>query len=619
MLPRAESGSRQLAVVSGVAVSLAAALWASSLGAIDVDRMTDLGLISVLPTSFFVALGVLTVSFCLTLRGDSFRVGLALLHVAVLVFVLYGTPALVEQSGPRTESAWKMVGIIEHIARTGEVDPYIDHFFNWPSFFIAAAFITELGGVTNLLGLASWAPVFLNLLYLAPLLVIFRSGGMDERVVWLAAWFFYLTNWVGQDYLSPQGFNYFLFLVVVAIMLKWFHAPSPQGGRLRRIVDRLPIFRRTPEADSAGPATESPPTTLVPHARVAPWPQRASMVAIVLLIFAVIASGHQLTPFATIAFVAAGVVAGRFTTRGLPMVMLVIAATWITFMTVPFLAGHVEKVTSPLGAVGGNVSANLVERVQGNAEHMTVVFVRLGLTAAVWFLAVAGAIRAWRERNTVATFALLAASPFPLLALQEYGGELLMRAYFFSLPFAVFLAASLFHPTRRPASARTTGAIFLTSMVLVSGFFVARYGNEKMDYFTDGEVAATQRLYELAERDSILLAVTANVPWKHRDYATYDYEFLVNQPEWEPIAGSAANVNAVVRDAAKMLAARDAPEAYLIITRGQKTHLELLGLAPRGSGERLERAVMRSSAFRLVYGNDDAKIFRLTKRAADAA
>lgn len=45
------------------------------------------------------------------------------------------------------------------------------------------------------------------------------------RAKWTGIWFFALCGWVGQDYFSPQGFTYLLYLMFVATLLVWFRAP----------------------------------------------------------------------------------------------------------------------------------------------------------------------------------------------------------------------------------------------------------------------------------------------------------------------------------------------------------------------------------------------------------
>ncbi|MDP9472231.1 MAG: hypothetical protein M3Q71_16455 [Chloroflexota bacterium] len=191
-----------------VLVLSAVGLWLGSLGRVDLDQMTDVGLISVLPAPMFVALMVLTTGYVLALRERPLRIPILLLHIAALIFMLYGVATLLEDV-PRFQGGWKHAGVIDYIIRTGDVDPRIDAYFNWPGFFILGASVTEVSGFQSPMSLVDWAPVAFNLLYLGPLWMIFSSMTNDRRLIWLALWFFYATNWIGQDYFSPQALNYF--------------------------------------------------------------------------------------------------------------------------------------------------------------------------------------------------------------------------------------------------------------------------------------------------------------------------------------------------------------------------------------------------------------------------
>jgi hypothetical protein len=55
------------------------------------------------------------------------------------------------------------------------------------------------------------------------------------------------------------------------------------------------------------------------------------------------------------------------------------------------------------------------------------------------------------------------------------------------------------------------------------------------------------------------------------------------------------------------------PDSYVILTRSQKAEVSLMGVAARGSLEQFEQALAASSRFRLVYANEDAKIFTFVK------
>src|SRR5205085_1735312 len=151
-----------------LAVVCATVLWAASLPGIDLSRMNDLGLVSVLPPATYIALALLLCAFCLAISRRELNETVLLVEVGVLIIMLYGTTTLIEQE-PRFPVAWRHVGIAEYTMRTGRVDPSLSAYFNWPGFFILTAFVTGVLGLESAIGLVASAPVYFNLLYLAPL------------------------------------------------------------------------------------------------------------------------------------------------------------------------------------------------------------------------------------------------------------------------------------------------------------------------------------------------------------------------------------------------------------------------------------------------------------------
>src|SRR5437764_8700668 len=80
-----------LTVYGPIGLALGATLlWTTSLSRIDVRHTTDLGLVSVLPPAYFVALALLTAGYCLALRRRPLLVPFLLLYVALLIMALYG-------------------------------------------------------------------------------------------------------------------------------------------------------------------------------------------------------------------------------------------------------------------------------------------------------------------------------------------------------------------------------------------------------------------------------------------------------------------------------------------------------------------------------------------------
>lgn len=574
----------------------ALALWALSLEQIDVRQMTDLGLVSVLPLGVYMALALLIVSFGLALKQQRLVPPVLLAHVVVLIVILYGTTTLVEEV-PRFAVTWRHVGFTEYIMRTGGVDGNLDAYFNWPGFFALSAFATQIAGFSGAISLTAWASVIFNLLYVGPLLLILRSATDDQRLVWLSVWFFYLSNWVAQDYFAPQAMNYFFHLVIVAVLLTWFKRTAPVPATALIWLKRLVPWgwARQHIAQWLQPASQ-------PNALSRPW-QRMWLLGLILTLYVVVAASHQLTPFFTLGVVAGLVVLGRVSPRTLPILMVIIVGTWISFMTVAFLSGHLNMITEGLGKVSSNVGQSVTKRLQGSPEHVFVVRMRVVMTLAIWGIALVGALRRMRQGYYDLSFVVLAVTPFVFVAVQSYGGELLLRSYLFALPGLVFFAAAAFLPKQRHGMRwRTVGGTMLASAALLCGFLFARYGNERMDYFTAGEVEAVRHVYTEAQAGTRLVTGAWNLPWKYEAYDKYVYTEQV-PPEILETTDVAALVQLLTSD--------DYPATYFIVTRSQIAAVDLFSGLPADALGRLERALKASDKVKVVYSNPDATIFTL--------
>jgi len=583
LLPTLESAWPALcAVVAGLCLWL----WAGAIGDVNPRQINDIGLASVLPGRVLFALILLSVSFCVLLHRRPLNIPVAALHLGILIFMLYGMTSFIEEV-PRFAVSWRHAGVADYLVQHGRVDPKIDAYFNWPGFFALAALFTKLTGYKNPISLAADAPIYFNLLYLGAVAMIIRSATSDARVVWLGCWIFFISNWVGQDYFSPQALSYFIHLVILGLLLTW--------------------FRRERYRSADGDVAES---ALLPSGTG--W-QRVGLLAVAIILFASIVPSHQLTPFATVGSVIALVVFRRTTARGLYVLMLVLLVTWLSFAAVDYLSGHIARLTSDVGNVSGNTTANVSERLTGSPDHLFVIRIRLVMTAGLWGLALLGVTRRLGRGHRDLTFALLAMAPFPLLGLQGYGGEMLLRVYLFSLPFVAFFVASLFYPSLTSRSSwTTTGLASLVSIALLGSFLFARYGNEKVNQFTGQELQVVDRLYKIAPKGALLVAGSVNVPWRSQGYNDYRYLTLTKV---------AADEGQSLPRLADLLTAMRRPRdgcAFVLLSRSQKTYTDLLGIWPPGTLSRLEQQIFSSPLFSRVYSSDDAAIFRLDKSVKGA-
>lgn len=584
-----------LAIAPILLLFSAVVVWALSLPRIDVSQMNDLGLISVLSFDFYIAVLLLTCGFCIELANRPIRVAVILPHVILLIVMLYGTPALVEEM-PRYAATWKHLGVTDYILRHGSVDPRIDAYFNWPGFFALSAFITEVAGVPSLAGQLAWVFVFFNVLFLAPLVMIFRASTKDPRLVWLAVWLFYLTNWVGQDYFAPQAFAFFLYLVILAVLVRWFKRTATDTSFVASTIRWIPGPARGIVARLFAHDKE--------NASSQPW-QHVGLIAAVLVIAAAMIPTHQLTPFAALFAMGLLLIFDRLQPRSLPILMLILILVWMTFMAVPYMRGRIDHHLTQVGKVEANSTRSVTGRFEGSQDHLLVLRVRVTLTLAVAALAAGGAIRRFTQGHRDQTLFLLALAPVALVVIQSYGGEMILRVYFFVLPVMAFFAAAFFYSDRHDRMrVPTTLVVGLASLALFTGFFIARYGNERMDYYTSEEVAATEYLFENAEPGSVFLSVGGTVPW-----LAQDYELFRRYPLGNDYVRS-LDVDGVVNAMTPKVSERT---AYLIITRSSKAYSELYRGTEPGAVTRFEQMLMQSEEFAVVFSNDDATILVLSE------
>ncbi|HEU5226845.1 MAG TPA: hypothetical protein VFU49_03455 [Ktedonobacteraceae bacterium] len=578
--------------------------------------MNDLGLVSVMPSSMIISLLVMMISFCLALQQPRPRTSLLLLHIVLLIVMLYGVTGLVEEA-PRFNIVYRHEGYTEYIMRTGTVDPYLDAYFNWPGFFVLTAFITRISGLHDILSYADLAPVFYNLIYLGPLYVIFTTFTNNKRLIWLSVWIFYITNWIGQDYISPQGLFFFVYLLIMAILLKWFKrspdATNPRQPRSRRHFRWFFAFW--------GWLTTSD-TIYTPLPAI----QRAGLLLSIIIMFAFMTYSHQLTPFFVLIVLIPLMIVGHITRKlwWLPCLMLAMVFGWLFIMAQPYLMGHSSNIFGSLGNILNSFNANVSSRVGGDPQHTFITKLRLFMPLGLWGLAFVGAIFRLLKGHRDATIVIMALTPFPLFIAQPYGGEMLLRCYLFSQPPMVFLCASIFYEVPSFVSSKRLRwiesikgpisrlygiqgiAISCLLIVFMTTFLYTRYGNELMDYKTYDEVRGIVHLYDIAAPKSLFVEAWHGSPWQIQDFEKFSLLDMSIDPGLSDAVGR-SDVSYVV----SYLRQHRGSETYIFFTRTQFATFDGTSGFPAGGLQKFESALQASGDFNLVYRTRDVQIFQL--------
>ncbi|MFD7796637.1 lipopolysaccharide biosynthesis protein [Streptomyces sp. NPDC059759] len=594
---RVRRPSRPGVVLGFLLVSALLLYWVPAFG-LDDGSLTDmggLGLISVLPLPTLIGAALLVTVFSSLLWMKREHRGLLLVTLLATVVSLHALPAVIETE-PRFATAWQHLGFLDYIDRTGSAVPDLDARWSWPGFFAVAAFVAKACGVSDLSEVIRWWPTAVQLLYLAPMFLLVRSMRASWRAKWTGIWFFTLCGWVGQDYFSPQGFTYLLYLVFVAILLVWFRAP------------RVLWTKRRPGEAEVEPTDRR---------------QRAVLLMVLIGLFAATVPAHQLTPFVMLGVLAVLVLVGRSELRGLPILFAVLVAAWVGFMAEPYWSGHFDDLFGGVGGVGSNVSTSVSGRIQGGSStHKLVLYIRVLLAGGMMAFACWGWWRRREHRYRERSLLVLTFVPFLGFGMQSYGGEMALRVFMFAVPGAALLAGlALFPRTGVTAKEREKDrlslapvAALMAGLLLMGGFLVARWGNESFERIRPGEVTAMDYVYAHDDPTARLLwlsndtvdNVTPAMPWGAKDMEKVQY--VPTLAPADPVL-----VSGLVK------ALKDAgPNSYLMINRSQVVYLQLdVGYSATWE-TRLITHLDERPELRKVLVNDDVTMYALRVRPEGA-
>ena len=589
-----EARRRQVrTIVSRAVPPVAILLWLLSLRHVNLERMGDLGLLDVLPVLFWVALGLLTLGFVVTLWTKQVGRVLPTVYVIALIAILHATISVLYPT-LRYQWSWKHVAVVDAVLRHAGpvINPGFLNIYNyWPGFFVMNGFVLRFTGLHTAMGYAHWATPAVNVLMIGPLLLLYRTITQDRRLIWGAVWIFFSCSWIGQDYFAPQTFAFLLFVTLIGLVLKQLPTQEPPGAH------PVPAWMAPP------PARWSPGKGWTP-----------GLFVMVVLMEVVLISSHQLTPLMLIITLAALSLPRRNRRTVLPVLAsaVLLQAIWFATVARPFIAANLQSFISTLTSPDSNAPTWLTGLGTPAPGQFVLSWADRGLSAAVILLAVVAWFRRpWTRRTPLP---LLAIAPLPMPALNSYGGEMVFRSYMFSLPATAMLTAALVMPVMRPVRLRAV-ASFVLLMYFLFGFVFGYYGKEAMNYFTPQEAAATAYLDQVAPTGSTFFSVTNNIPNIDNDYDLHNRVVIAwNSPQ---------NQRLLVRDPLAGLEeaiSLDAPQGpvYLILNRGQTEECYITGILPTDTVSRLEAAVGRSHLFAPIFRNADAVVYLLVDRSAPA-
>jgi hypothetical protein len=185
--------------------------------------MIDFGLFAVLPLTYFVGLCSFSLLYIIFILKSESK-NLLILSTILLIIILFGTATFVEGT-PRNPYSLFGVGIIDYVSNTGYSSTAwadtlrLSMYQNWPAVFYLGAVVHVITGL-DIFTISMVTPVVSRLFYFIPLYLLFSQLLQDYRKSIFCCAFFFLMDWVNQDFFSTQNMGYLLLILSMAIFLK---------------------------------------------------------------------------------------------------------------------------------------------------------------------------------------------------------------------------------------------------------------------------------------------------------------------------------------------------------------------------------------------------------------
>ena len=364
-------------------------------------------------------LGLLLIVVSLALARSADELSLAV-GVLLLMLVLTGTPALV-YDGPRNQTVAKHLEFVQQIRDTYHLRTSVAVYNDWPGFFSAMAWLGDVTGIRDPMGLATAWPAVIGASRVFAMRYLAGQLLDGKTLPWLAAGLSVLADPLGQDYFSPQSVGFVLGLLIFGVALSTM---------------RL-----------------------------------ALKTTILILLGSTVTVTHQLSPYVIGGTLCVLVVVGRLRPWWIPVTELVPVFVWTCL--------HWDALGQflSLGSVGdlGNFEVPSSQVTPGLHKLPIVTGTLVALIVGVLLvglLALVTLVRGRRQRWTWA-IALSPAVGLGLVAINPYGNEGIFRAILFGLPWLAVLAAAALRRDDSKVIGRWSLAVLLA---LCATYSVAAHG-----------------------------------------------------------------------------------------------------------------------------------------------
>ncbi len=568
-----------LVLASSTLTGLSILFLTLGLATADLD-LSQFGLIPSFSIVFLIGLVMLPLASSCLWFIDRRLDGVIAGQLVLLIAALWLSPYVLE-STVRFRSGYKNFAAVDWLLRGNWFDAQDVVYHNWPLFPSVMAGVAKMLPVSSeaLMGLFPFAA---SIAYIVPLVVLLRIFHPSGNRWWAGIWFFYLFNWTGQDYFSPQAFALLLYLCLLAL-LAYISA------------------RRDGEFD-------------------------VGSTALVLVLYGAIVLTHLLTALIAFATLGALMLARRLKHWPLLAAAAAMLLSWQMYGAFEYFDTSHNRLLDSLLSPQDFFNLNVGGRLAGTPEHTVVGRLRMLATVLAFALAglgfwvwtrdhglhrrdgvpyvrgLRGAFRPLEQGDgdqhltpLAVVFAVVSLLGLLVLApMYAYGGEMLIRVLLFSLPALAILVVIAVQ--WRPA-AMLVVALFA---VMAPLHIVVHYGNESYDYVSPKEIDGFRFVIEELGPANIYGGYPAGA-WQNTKTLDWRYSVRPGKKEKPDIQGYLSPEQFRWR--------HDDWPIFVALSRGDGAAAHLFYNEPTFL-EDARRAIERRCNFELVFGNEDFTLYR---------
>jgi len=420
-------------------------------------KIGSLGLIDGMNPCYFFAIGLLIISFFITIRYNPRHICLILIHVLCLDLLFVLVPVVVE-GAPRFTYNYVTSSHINFIVQNGHSDHSLIPYQSWPGIFYLGSMLNLIGGISSI-EIIFYTPILFSFLNLPLSYLLYSSLLEDKREVWGCFLLGFVFFWGAPICFVPGVLGGALASYAIVGFIRW------------RILER----RDNPSY------------------------------GFIILLFAIgCVISHLLssiTLLITLLFLCVIELFYKKEPKSITIVLFlfVIIISWQFYVVGSYSFSVLRNFLENM--LRYDVTTSEIYRMgfSGSHEHSQVVMIRIVTAIVLVFLGFIGFLKCiGRKRFSTksAVIAALITAPTSMVFLTSYSGEILSRAFSGSAT-----------PLRIFASKNLIGNIFpWFLLVLFLSFpvfsFINAYGNEASDYVARSEIYGVSFLSKTATANS---------------------------------------------------------------------------------------------------------------------